>query len=161
MYPTQEFSFLGNVHRILSEPTNINFKMNKGNRLVFRHPETNVDVRGQVLNRAGKSLGRYKDWWNIKNLDTGEAAGFDFSKIDEIRQMDNVQEDQVENAFVVTIPRWQHNEPCCQEAKEKELKSWDEFGVYTEVKDKGQKTIRLNWVLIEKLIDGEQKVKAR
>ena len=89
------------------------------------------------MSRAGKSIGSYKDWWNIEILDTGEAASFDFSKIDEIRQMDNVQEDQLENAFVVTLPRWQHNEPHCQEAKEKELKSWNEFGVYTEVKDKG------------------------
>ena len=151
----------GPNNEIQSQTTDVNFRLEKGNRIVFRHPETNEEIRGRVVNRAGKSTGRYKDWWNIENLDTGETASHDVRKIGEIRHMEDVQEDQVENAFVVTIPRWQHNEPRCQEAKEKELKSWDDFGVYKEVKDEGQKTIGLSWVLVEKLIDGEQKVKAR
>ena len=82
------------------QTTDVNFRLNRGNRIVFRHPETNEEIRGRVVNRAGKSTGRYKDWWNIENLDTGETASHDVSKIDEIRHMEDEQEDQVENVFV-------------------------------------------------------------
>ena len=38
------------------------------------------------------------------------------------------------------------------EAKEKELKNWEDFGVYKEVPDEGQKTLQANWVLVESLL---------
>ena len=47
------------------------------------------------------------------------------------------------------------------DAKENELSHWDEFGVIEEVVDEGQKTLGTNWILVEKVIDGEMAVKAR
>ena len=34
------------------------------------------------------------------------------------------------------------------------MKNWEDFGVYEEVPDEGQKTLQANWVLVRKLIDG-------
>ena len=62
---------------------------------------------------------------------------------------------------MVQIPRYLHNDPKCMQAKLKELDSWDEFRVYDEVKDVGQQTLGTNWILTEKVIDGELAVKAR
>ena len=63
--------------------------------------------------------------------------------------------------FVMTIPRYLHNDKRCRAAKEKELTSWDTFDVYREVADEGQPRIGTNWVLTEKVINGEPGVKAR
>ena len=41
------------------------------------------------------------------------------------------------------------------------MNCWDEFDTYEEVKDEGQKTIGLVWILVEKLINGKPGVKAR
>ena len=46
-------------------------------------------------------------------------------------------------SILTAIPRWQHKEPRCIAAKEKELNCWDEFDTYEEVKDEGQKSIGL------------------
>jgi hypothetical protein len=50
----------------------------------------------------------------------------------------------------VSIPRHQHGEPECVAAKEKEIENWEQFGVYKEVEDVGQKVINTNWVLVRK-----------
>ena len=41
----------------------------------------------------------------------------------------------MEQAFLTVLPRWQHKEPRCLVAKEKELKCWDDFDTYEEVPD--------------------------
>jgi len=73
-------------------------------------------------------------------------------------EVSNVREDEV---LVMTIPRHLHGDRRCQVAKEKELDSWDQYDVYQEVKDEGQPRIGTNWVLTEKIINGEHGVKAR
>ena len=67
----------------------------------------------------------------------------------------------MEETFLVALPRWRHKEDRCLAAKDKELKSWDDFGTYKEVPDEGQKTLGLNWVLVEIIVDGKLGVKAR
>ena len=69
--------------------------------------------------------------------------------------------EQVEEAMVVIIPRYMHYQPDCVQAKEKELQNWEDFGVYEEVLDDGQKTLSTNWVLVRKMIEDKETVKAR
>ena len=69
--------------------------------------------------------------------------------------------EEVEEALAVVIPRHLHYQSPCIEAKEKELRIWEDFGVFEEVSDEGQKALRTNWVLVKKIIDSEEGVKAR
>ena len=63
--------------------------------------------------------------------------------------------------MVVVIPRNLHYQPACIQAKEKELQNWEDFGVYEEVQDEGQKTLGTNWVMVMKIIDGKEVPKGR
>ena len=93
---------------------------------------------------------------------TGHICSYDTSKFREASvEQETVGEIVVEEAFIVTIPRFLHNEPKCLEAKEKELVCWEDFNVYEEVPDDGQKTLGTSCMLVEKIIDGELSVKAR
>ena len=132
----------------------------KGHILNFIPGDSDKELSGKVLSRAGKVGGKYESWWNIRDNETGEEQSFDSSKFRALKKIQN-QDDQVEEVFVVQIPRYLHNEPKCVKAKEKELANWDEFAVYEEVADVGQKTLGTNWMLVEKVIDGELAVKAR
>ena len=68
--------------------------------------------------------------------------------------------EQVEETFVVVIPKWRHHKQRCWEAKEKELRSWEDFNVYKEVKYEGQDLIGTTWMLIEKVIEDKLDMKA-
>ena len=140
-----------------------------GNVLQFRDPLNNQMMTGVVTKRAGKAIGKNKSWWNMENVVTGEAASFDteqlkeLTKVAEKMQIESNKEatTMVEETFIVTLPRLRHKEERCIAAKEKELQNWDDFGTYEEVKDEGQKTLGVNWVLVEKIMDGKVGVKAR
>ena len=116
----------------------------------------------KIDRRAGKVGGKYEKWWNTTNLLTGQKVAEDFGEIETIKK---VREGDVvvneEEVLVMTIPRHLHGEKRCKYAKEKELAAWDEFEVYHEVKDQGQPRLGTNWVLTEKIINGEHGVKAR
>ena len=63
---------------------------------------------------------------------------------------------------MVIIPRHLHYQPDCILAKEKELQNWEDFCVYEEVQDEGQKTLSTNWVLVKKKkIDNKETAKAQ
>ena len=70
-----------------------------------------------------------------------------------------------EQIFVVNIPRSRHNEPQCIAAKQKELRDYENYGVFDIVDcDKHNQTniISTEWVLVEKeRMDGSKVVKAR
>ena len=63
--------------------------------------------------------------------------------------------------YMVNVPFWRFHEKDCVEAKRKELEKFDEFDVYDEVVDEGQKTLGCRWVLTEKFKDGVKCIKAR
>lgn len=46
-------------------------------------------------------------------------------------------------------------------AKSRELQSWIDNSVYTEIPNEGQETMSLRWVVTPKIIDGQPSVKAR
>ena len=132
----------------------------RGDKLRFRVEGCDEVIEGQVLGRGGKVGGKYERWWNIEDGKTGIRKGYDADTFTSIEKLP-AETNEVEEVFVVQIPRFLHNEQRCLDAKEKELTSWEEFDVYEEVADTGQETLGTNWMLVEKLIDGKLGVKAR
>ena len=133
----------------------------RGHIIKFKENESDEAIEGKALFRAGKVGNQFEDWWNIENLKDGVKGHFDTSKFASVEKVTADENEHVETAFVVQIPKYLHNESRCMDAKEKELSCWDEFGVIEEVRDEGQKTLGTNWILVEKVIDGEMGDKAR
>ena len=124
----------------------------------YQNPQTEVVETVKVLSRAAKSTGPNKFWWNVKVQDTGEMKSVDTSRMNDVQKVQEAHDvDTTVDTLVVSIPRYMYNEPKCIAAKEKELKNWDDFGVYIEVEDIGQETVNTNWVLVKK----DDGVKAR
>ena len=145
----------------VSQTTRLSARDSKrGDKLRFSVEGCDEVIEGQVLSRGGKVGGKYERWWNIENCTTGTRKGYDADTFTSIEKIP-VESNEVEEVFVVQIPRFLHNEHRCLEAKEKELASWEEFDVYEEVVDLGQETLGTNWMLVEKIIDGKLGVKAR
>ena len=80
---------------------------------------------------------------------------------EELEKVDdeNTQTGVLEEDFVTMNSNNLHCQFEC--AKEKELQNWEYFGVYEEVKDEGQDTLNINWVLRKKMINDNEGVKAR
>ena len=114
-----------------------------------------------VVSRAGKSSGKNKYWWNVRSDETGKVKSLDTENFQDVEKIIDKEVEEVEEALAVVIPRHLHYQSPCIEAKEKELKNWEDFGVFEEVPDEGQKALGTNWVLVKKIIDSEEGVKAR
>ena len=71
------------------------------------------------------------------------------------------QEDNEEEVNITYVPVGDHWRPEVIKAKENEIDNWKNFNVFTEVEDKGQKTISTRWVITQKTIDEDNHVKAR
>lgn len=126
-----------------------------------------------VISRAGKSTGKYKNWFNLKEND--ESKSVDWESVQEWREMkDSLEADPSEVTISqntttgsredaeVYIVENRHEEKRFREAKMKELENWKSFGVYDEVTDNGQPRITVRWVCNEKhLQDGSCMAKAR
>ena len=140
---------------------NIPCIVRKNDSIRFKRTQESEWENAKVVSRAGKATGKYKNWWNVQNNDTGHIQAEDFGQLVEFEKV--VDEPVVEEtqAFVMTIPRYLHNDKQCKQAKEKELAMHDKFDTYCEVPDEGQVRIDTNWILTQKVIDGIPVVKAR
>ena len=149
-------------------------KIKRHSMIRFKKSGETEWTRGLVGIRAGKATNTYKHHWNITNLDTNHTESMNTELFDAIEMIpDSVTEEvttetvEVENlnteeaCFAVNIPRWRHGDRRCIEAKESELRNFDEFGVYEIVKDEKQDRLGTQWVLTERIKAGEYGVKAR
>ena len=119
---------------------------------------------GEILSRAGKSSGKFSNWWNIKNIQSGHQKPENveqFAIIEKVTVEENPGQTDEIATYAVNIPFWRFHEKECVMAKRIELDKFDEFDVYDEVVDEGQKTIGCRWVLTEKFKEGKKCVKAR
>ena len=129
---------------------------------VIRYKQDDRWVEGRLLSRAGKVGGKYANWWNVKNIETGHEQAEDLNTKLYLEHIENRESNNPEDiVYVVQIPKYRHHEKICLEAKNKEFASWDEFAVYEEVPDEGQTWLDTHWVLTEKLVEGKTIVKAR
>ena len=116
----------------------------------YKLPDSEWET-AKVLSRAGKSTGRNKYWWNVEVIETGNMKSVNTENLEVLEKVEvQDNEDDVEESLVVLIPRHLHDRPECIDAKEKELKNWDDFGTYEEVEDAGQETLNTNWILVKK-----------
>ena len=137
-----------------------------GEKLQIMEEEQWQDL--EVLGRGGKASSKLNsDYFNVKNKEDDTEKGVHLDKqtwrFDNVREGENIEgEDaEYEDAMVVLIPAAEHSNKDCVAAKEKELKAWHEFTAMKEVDDQGQQTISYRWVLVEKMIKGSIRVKAR
>ena len=118
----------------------------------------------KIDSRAGKATGGNKNWRNIVD-EKGNGQSMDWSNVrwhpmevclDEISQENESNENEgVEVDFTMSEVLMAskmdiQKEKIVSDAMEKELKKWKDFNVYEEVKDEGQKSISVRWVITEK-----------
>ena len=131
--------------------------------------ENGETVQARVISRAGKSSGKFNNWWNVRVIGSTHVQVKNLAEVGELQVVEETsavaevdKEDmEEEETFVVVIPRYLHAEQRCKDAKEVELGKYDVYDVYEEVKDEGQKKVGTNWVLTEKIKEGNNIVKAR
>ena len=154
-------------------------QIKRHNLIRFKQNGDTEWTRGLVGIRAGKATTKskgkptFKHHWNITNMDTNHTTSMNTELFELIEVIPGIPtEDDAENivvedsnteeaCFAVNIPRWRHGDRRCVEAKESELKNFDEFGVYEVVRDDKQVRLGTQWVLTERIKAGEYGVKAR
>ena len=63
-------------------------------------------ITGEILSRAGKCTGKYKTWWNIKDIETGHQKPEDvqqFESLEKITIEDIITSQDVIKIFYVLI----------------------------------------------------------
>ena len=128
----------------------------KNDRITFKLHEDSEWCDGIVLSPAGKQTGNNRFCVNVQTDEDASPLCVDLKKVHSWQTAV-----EVEHSNVTLIPLNHHSNEQCQEAKLKELKAFEDFGVYENTKDTGQYKISTKWVLTEKLIDGKMGVKAR
>ena len=125
-----------------------------------------VRHKGEIVRRTGKVTGKYKDFWVIKDEASGNLQEYD-TKNDwkwwnKSAKRTETEEYIVTNEILFADESVQNSkEEKVKEAKELELKKWIEEEVYDVVEDSGQECLSTTWVITEKIVDGDQIIKAR
>ena len=104
------------------------------------NPDSDSWNEALLLDRAGKSTGKNRTWFNIKDLPEDKHISVNFSKIKIWRKINEK----------ITLANWTDNNINVLQAKKVELQNWDKHKVYEEAKDSGQKVILVTWVIIQK-----------
>lgn len=126
-------------------------KFKKGDRVRAKHRETGEEDQWRILSLAGKrSSNKWKDSYNVQELDTGRRDWVDLREYEEIQKIG--EEEEIFLGF---------EDDMISLAKDKEIKNWLENDVYEEVEDEGQKAISVRWIITEKMKNGERTCKAR
>ena len=122
--------------------------------LEYQTPNSNEWAKVQVISRAGKVTGKYRNHFNIHNIANNSISCVDWDK--DIHRWKYVEDN--EEVFI-----GEHMIDDCEilDAKLAELGKWKANKVYEPVPFTGQKYISTRWVLTDKIIGGERKVKAR
>ena len=107
-------------------------------KIIYHNPDLKSWNEALVLGRAGKSSGKNKTWFNLKDLTNNKHLSVDFSQI---KGWKNTEEK-------VLIADSRDNMEILQ-AKPTELENWITHTVYEEVKDSGQKVISACWMITQ------------
>ena len=118
--------------------------------IIYRLNTGNDFQEGMVHSRTGKATGKYKYHLKIEDTSTGNTKDFDFSS--EIAEWHPVTEE-------VMVASCDLNSVAV--AKQKELRSWQQNNVYTEIPNEGQHVIGSRWIITTKKVDGHDITKAR
>ena len=130
--------------------------LKRGQTVKYTDRERGVVHTAKILGRAGKAVGKYKNWYNLLYVEPTNVAGTtgsaDMSRVeildvvtDNVDGMNvtNVDDTNVtnvcEDVFVTKDVSFDH-------AKRVEIQSWKDNNVFDEVKNEGQKCVSTRWV---------------
>ena len=111
-------------------------------------------TKAKIISRGGKVGGKYQNWLNIED-EEGITKAIDWKNGVSEWVTDSEESDEL----FVCVARLDTKQ--IKDAKQRELDTWKEFKVTTEVPDRGQHALSLRWVCTEKISDGIYKPKAR
>ena len=112
-----------------------------------------------MISRAGKATGKNKYLMNVA-MKEGDPFWLDFEN--GVLEWETNEDDQTatnEDPEVSLLMDSSNDQ--LDEAKKRELQSWVEHQVYTQVPDQGQPKILTRWVYTNKESNGKQTLKAR
>ena len=115
--------------------------------------------KAKLLSRSGKATEKYRNEWNVEDDIEGKHV-VDFGYVDEWEECSSTDFDSKEEVHITEIYQTESLQEIL-DAKDRELESWSKHQVYKEVDDTGQDCISVRWVVTPKIIDGQQKMKAR
>ena len=122
-------------HRDKSQPGT--FKIND----VVKYKIDNEWVTGAILGRAGKSTGKYKTWYNVRDENNQNSSidlrSIEWEKVPETEINITAISDDTEKNDIIN-------------AKENELDKLAQFETYEDVFNYGQKTLSIRWVITNK-----------
>ncbi|XP_064622512.1 uncharacterized protein LOC135484764 [Lineus longissimus] len=136
-------------------------KLRKGQSISFRLDNETEKRDAIVMGRAGKATGKYKHYYNVEyrapEVDEPERQCIDLSlvKYFSTGMNENEIDGHIEDDVLIT------DEVSFDEAKQKEMQSWINNGVYGVVEDTGQNAISTRWICSMKESDGAVIPKAR
>ena len=152
-------------------------KIHVGSVISYKDPSLPEmgEISATILSRGGKSKGKNNNWWNTISSN-GEKRAIN------IKQMQSVSVNNNKNGTLLTSDQEDTPKPCLftsdqenlytipdeenvtdtflskekekdLDAKIKELASWKDQQVYSEIDDEGQETMSLRWVIKDKTED--------
>ena len=124
---------------------------------IVKYKDRGVLYTAKVLGRAGKAMGKYKDWYNFLYLEPINVAGStdaaDMSKVDDFEVITNLCDDGFQtndvpltNVTDVCEDVFVTKDVSFDFAKHVEIKNWKDNNVFEEVKNEGQKCVSTRWV---------------
>ena len=125
-------------------------KVKVGQRIQGLDTSSGEIISGKIISRAGKSGGKYKNCFNIKNDSDGNIDWYNLDNLSELKTVP----DDVEMFIMFSSEE-------VIAAKNKEIENWRENDVYEEVEDRGQESMSVRWVITEKVKSNKTVVKAR
>ncbi|CAC5410126.1 unnamed protein product [Mytilus coruscus] len=128
-----------------------------GDNIVYKMKENDTWVKAKVVSKGGKSTGKNWAYLNLQDENEDAQVGIDFAK--DVQEWRTAQD--VDEVNAVVVPQSRHNENQVKHAKQLEMDNWKSFNVYDEILYSGQKLMSTRWVITEKEMNGERKVKAR
>ena len=99
---------------------------------------------GKITSRAGKATGGNRFCLNILDIESNRESCIDFEKqIENWEKYEVQKENDFEEILFGTILKTKEVE----EAKQQEIQKWKMYDVFEEVKDEGQPTTSVRWVI--------------
>ena len=144
-------------------------------KVKYKTLESENWLKTELMTRSGKKGGKYDSEWNTRDGD-GVWKVVDFERqvtqweeitshqtkpLKNTDQIESSSEDDSETETLFTDSYNYYTKEEELEAKIRELESWRENGVYTEVDDNDQYCVSFKWVVKPKVIEGLSSVKAR
>ena len=107
----------------------------------------------QIVNRTGKDRGMYRNWYNVRDLNTNELSSINWDAVRKWRPISN-------SKYVLVSTNDMNSEDLLNALLE-ELKKWRDNDVYEQITFQRQSCITLRWFNKYKMINGQKKIRSR